>query len=247
MTAPSRQWSAFATAIAAAVFALPLAVPATVPCPEGMSRIADVFCIDRYEGSLVQIGEDGSEQPHSPYHSPERLRVRARSQRGVVPQGHISQVQAERACRAAGKRLCSNTEWLRACRGTRGTTFPYGATREAGRCNENHTRHPVVQLFGRSRGPLWTSAHMNDPQLNQLPGTVARTGAFAGCTNEFGVFDMVGNLHEWTSDPAGTFRGGYYMDTRQNGDGCLYTTRAHDVSYRDYSTGFRCCADLPES
>ena len=54
---------------------------------------------------------------------------------------------------------------------------------------------------------------------------------------------MMGNLHEWTSDPAGTFRGGFYVDTVINGDGCLYRTTAHDVSYHDYSTGFRCCAD----
>jgi len=85
---------------------------------------------------------------------------------------------------------------------------------------------------------------MNDPQLNQLPGTVALTGAFDQCSNGYGAFDMVGNLHEWTNDPTGTFRGGYYMDTRLNGDGCTYVTRGHDTSYHDYSTGFRCCADV---
>ena len=30
---------------------------------------------------------------------------------------------------------------------------------------------------------------------------------------------MVGNLHEWTSDPDGTFQGGYYLDTSINGEG----------------------------
>ena len=83
---------------------------------------------------------------------------------------------------------------------------------------------------------------MNDPQLNQLPGTLALTGAHGGCTNESGVYDMVGNLHEWTADPEGTFRGGYYMDTTINGDGCWYRTPGHNVAYHDYSTGFRCCA-----
>ena len=39
---------------------------------------------------------------------------------------------------------------------------------------------------------------------------------------------MMGNLHEWTADPAGTFRGGYYVDTVINGNGCLYATTAHD-------------------
>jgi hypothetical protein len=55
----------------------------------------------------------------------------------------------------------------------------------------------------------------------------------------------MGNLHEWTSDPEGTFRGGFYVDTVINGPGCLYRTTAHDRAHWDYSTGFRCCADAP--
>ena len=52
---------------------------------------------------------------------------------------------------------------------------------------------------------------------------------------------MVGNLHEWTSATNATFRGGYYLDTKINGEGCNYKTTAHGAKYRDYSTGFRCC------
>jgi hypothetical protein len=52
----------------------------------------------------------------------------------------------------------------------------------------------------------------------------------------------MGNLHEWTADPNGTFRGGFYADTAINGEGCLYATTAHNRSHWDYSTGFRCCA-----
>lgn len=63
-----------------------------------------------------------------------------------------------------------------------------------------------------------------------------------GCFTPDGVYDLMGNLHEWTLDPSGTFRGGFYGDTRINGEGCLYETTAHDVTYWDYSTGFRCCA-----
>ena len=67
-------------------------------------------------------------------------------------------------------------------------------------------------------------------------------GARDECVTAEGAFDMMGNLHEWTADPAGTFRGGFYVDTAINGNGCLYATTAHDVSHWDYSTGFRCCA-----
>ena len=87
---------------------------------------------------------------------------------------------------------------------------------------------------------------MNDPQLNQLAGTLAETGSHEACTNDYGVHDMVGNLHEWVDDPKGTFQGGYYLDVTQNGDGCGYRTDAHQAWYHDYSTGFRCCADASE-
>ena len=73
---------------------------------------------------------------------------------------------------------------------------------------------------------------------------VTLTGARAGCVSADGAFDMMGNLHEWTANPAGTFRGGFYVDTARNGPGCQYATTAHDRSYWDYSTGFRCCAEL---
>ena len=89
-------------------------------------------------------------------------------------------------------------------------------------------------------------AKLNDPALGQVDGALARTGEHAECVNGFGVFDMVGNLHEWVATdpnaPHGTFAGGYYLDTTLNGDGCNYRTVAHAHDYHDYSTGFRCCA-----
>jgi formylglycine-generating enzyme len=90
---------------------------------------------------------------------------------------------------------------------------------------------------------MWHPSFMNDPRLHDLPHTVTPTGAREACRNDYGVYDMVGNLHEWVDDPAGTFMGGFFMDTFQNGEGCEYRTTAHGFDYHDYSTGFRCCAD----
>lgn len=243
-------WVAVAGAAFFAVLGLGSPVRSQVPhCPPGMAYIppsnasSSGYCIDRYEASLRRTDQD---RPWSPYLTPERVPVRAVSARGVVPQGYISQRMAAAACAAAGKRLCADTEWTRACRGPQNRTYGYGDRRERGRCNENHSWHPVVQLFRTAGVALWGHVQMNDPQINQLPGTVALTGAHASCGNEYGVFDMVGNLHEWTADPNGTFRGGYYMDTAINGNGCGYVTTAHDTSYHDYSIGFRCCAAASE-
>jgi formylglycine-generating enzyme required for sulfatase activity len=198
------------------------------------------FCIDRWEASLVEVTPNG-ERPFSPYESPDGLVVRAVSREGVVPQGYVSRNQADRACKASSKRLCTEDEWATACRGAPPRAFPYGEAREKGACNDSGVS-PLKVHYAGSRH-MYMPGPMNDPRLNQTPGTLAKTGGFARCTNAFGVFDMVGNLHEWVMSPRPTFRGGYYLDTHINGDGCAYRTTAHGASYHDYSTGFRCCVD----
>ena len=161
--------------------------------------------------------------------------------RGAVPQGFITQLQAKAACEASGKRLCTDTEWLRACQGPTGTTYPYGNTRMPGTCNDARAMHPAIELYGTS--DAWVFSHLDSPCLSQEADGLDRTGANTGCVTAEGLYDMMGNLHEWTADPAGTFRGGFYVDTVKNGNGCLYATTAHATSYDDYSTGFRCCTD----
>jgi sulfatase modifying factor 1 len=223
---------------------------ASASCPPEMANVEGRFCIDRWEGSLVQLLPDGRKAPWSPYgalddgSSCDGCTLRAESRPGVAPQGYISGAQAELACQAAGKRLCAPVEWRKACMGPGERTFGYGDVRVVGRCNDAG-RSPMLELFPQvaRSWSLVGMAEMNDPRLNQLEGTVTPTGSFGACTNGYGVFDMVGNLHEWTSDPNGTFQGGYYLDTHINGDGCKYRTSAHEFTYHDYSTGFRCCAD----
>jgi hypothetical protein len=212
------------------------------PCPPLMALVNQAFCIDRYEGALEEQGPSGAWAPASPYLTVGTRQVRAVPAKGTIPQGYISGTEAGKACAAAGKRLCTSAEWLAACRGPASRIWPYGDTHVAGACNDDYVGHPVVKYFGTSRG-IWDAKHMNDPGINQQPGTVAKGGAHAKCLSHWGVLDMHGNLHEWVSDAAGTFRGGFYADAAINGKGCLYVTTAHATGYHDYSTGFRCCAD----
>ena len=200
----------------------------------------DTFCIDRYEGALEEF-VDGQWRAAAPYYTVGTRMVRAVPAENAVPQGYISGAQAAAACAASGKRLCTTTEWLAACRGPMNLTWPYGNTHLDGACNDDYEGHPVIDYFGMSN--VFDSVHMNDPGINQQPGTLARGGEHAQCVSAYGVFDLHGNLHEWVDDPAGTFRGGFYADASINGDGCLYRTTAHAFTYHDYSTGFRCCAD----
>ncbi|MBA3394349.1 MAG: SUMF1/EgtB/PvdO family nonheme iron enzyme [Deltaproteobacteria bacterium] len=215
-------------------------------CEPGMALVETGtvrVCIDRHEGALEEQEPDGTWQDASPYLTVGTRTVRAVPAAGQVPQGYISGKQAQAACALAGKRLCTSAEWLAACRGADDHAFPYGASYVAGACNDAYAGHPVVDYFGTSTG-IWDPAHMNDPGINQQPGTVSRGGERTACTTAAGVFDLHGNLHEWVADAAGTFRGGFYADARRNGAGCAYATTAHDFAYHDYSTGFRCCADV---
>ncbi|MBM4373904.1 MAG: SUMF1/EgtB/PvdO family nonheme iron enzyme [Deltaproteobacteria bacterium] len=209
--------------------------PGTGGCPDGMLPVED-FCVDRYEAALVRVS-DGA--PWSPYFNPGVVAVRAVSVKGVVPQGYIDQVRAEEACLAAGKRLCTDDEWLRACRGASKRVYPYGDALVLGRCNDHRAQHPAVEYFGTTDS--WIYSEIDHECLNQLPDSLALAGSHPDCVTEDGAFDMMGNLHEWTAASAGTFRGGFYVDTVKNGPGCLYATTAHDVTHWDYSTGFRCC------
>ncbi|MDB4937509.1 MAG: Protein kinase domain protein [Labilithrix sp.] len=231
----------YSTASAAPVTINPtlssLAAPyrANAPCPPSMAHVG-TSCVDKFEASLVERTPDG-EVAFSPYQAPNGHDVRAVSRRGVVPQAHISMVEAKRACAASGKRLCKAQEWKTACKGPDSTRYPYGNKREAGACVDTNRTSPMGLLHNGEH----SAKTLNDPLANQQANTLEATGSHESCSNGYDVHDMVGNVHEWTDDAS--FRGGYYLDTKLNGEGCDYRTTAHAPSYYDYSTGFRCCAD----
>jgi hypothetical protein len=178
--------------------------------------------------------------PLSPLQREQSYEPRAVSQAAVLPQGYLSWHLARKACENAHKRLCTKDEWLTACRGRKGTQFPYGDAFKAGRCNVHRALHPSYVLHASS------SLGLLDPRLNLVEeGTdplLRQTGATQTCASTWGddrIFDMVGNLDEWVED--GMFLGGFYA--RSTTKGCEAQVSSHSPSYFDYSTGTRCCAD----
>jgi hypothetical protein len=161
-------------------------------------------------------------------------------EQGTAPSGYVSGVVAERACAHAGKRLCTEEEWVTACRGELDRKFPYGDEYEQGRCNVFNGKHPAAILHGSaSKGHL-------DPRLNQFAyqgrPLLHATGSNPECASRWGddaVYDMVGNLDEWIADEEGVFLGGFYA--RNTKEGCLSRISAHPRAYFDYSLGVRCC------
>jgi formylglycine-generating enzyme required for sulfatase activity len=238
---------------------------AKAPCPPEMALTAGV-CMDRYEAHLLERSADGSLVPFPHFARPKVQRgvFVAESRAGVRPQGYISQLEAASACQNAGKRLCSLSEWYHACRGEQDTLYPYGAAYLKGRCNVGKP-HLLSLLHGRDARAWSYETSFNDPELDKRPGFLAETGAYSGCTTSAGVFDLVGNLHEWVADRVdasivdklplkpgtrarignnlgkGVFMGGFFSTMNENGNGCEFVTLAHEPGYHDYSTGFRCC------
>jgi len=238
-------------------------------CSPDMVDVGGRFCIDRYEGSLVDVR---ASRPISPYFAPksgdarrafdaffgttprsapelpqvpgwellESFEPKAESLVSVIPNGYVSGVLARAACENAGKRLCTRSEWVSACRGERDRQFPYGAVYEPGACNVSREAHPAQVLWGNA------STHHLDPRLNLVAGAsgplLRRTGETERCRSEWGpdaIFDMVGNLDEWVDEPGGAFLGGFY--SRATTNGCEARVTEHPPSYFDYSTGVRCC------
>ena len=212
-----------------------------------LARVVSVWQIERH--FLGDVGARAMPLPALPAVQRGDFEIRAFSAPGVVPQGYLSYPLALRACRNAGKRLCTEAEWVRACRGARGTKHPYGSHYVAGRCNIHRAIHPAHVLHGNA------SIGHTDPRLNLVLERIGResdpllraTGATAGCVSSWGedaIYDMVGNLDEWIEDPGGVFVGGFYA--RVTTKGCEAKIEGHAPAYYDYSTGTRCCLDADD-
>jgi len=139
---------------------------------------------------------------------------RAVSRAGVLPWKVGSNAEARSACLASGRELCTPAQWQIACKGPDRTEYPYGDTYEPASCNQ-------IGSFGPG-------------QFHMTP-----TGAFEQCVNEWGVYDMSGNLWEHTLGGDGTtVRGGAYDCSDPVAfHRCEYVPQ----SWTPLSKGFRCC------
>jgi hypothetical protein len=150
---------------------------------------------------------------------------RSCSNPGVRPWRLVSLTEAEAACAAAGKRLCSEAEWELACSTLNDTLYPYGDAYEAQTCN------------GRDY----------DPDQDAVLPTGEADQCFADWPAD-DVFDMSGNLKEWTGTEVDTnayrVRGGSYDNVKQ-GLTCEFDFIAFDQDVELPNLGFRCCSATP--
>lgn len=223
----------------------PPAAPAS--CPEGMILVEGKFC-PKVEQTCVEWLDDPSKFQFARckrYAEPsvckgERVAMRFCIDRfeaaddSGMPVGDISWTAAAASCKAGGKRLCQEREWLFACEGEESRPYPYG-----------NVRNPSVCNFEIQEGLATKTGDLAD---HRQPVT-----ANPNCTSPFGVQNMVGNIDEWVvldhphySAVNGNrkmnsgLKGGWWGPLRNR---CRPTTVDHDELFHELQTGFRCCAD----
>lgn len=207
----------------------------TAPCPSDAAWVAGT-CMDRYE---------------------------APNREGTPPLVMYTLDEAEDWCAARGKRLCTDAEWELACAGAGGRAWPYGDDHEPGRCNDEE----IWRVYSQDRLNGWPSSASSTaieslPELLDAARAAGASGAGAAaeieelyqgesagenqeCTSGNGVFDLVGNVEEWTlradggsAGYSGNLKGRYWAEARD----CQSDVTTHADAFRFYEIGFRCCA-----
>jgi hypothetical protein len=151
--------------------------------------------------------------------------------------------EAEALCKKSQKRLCNEQEWTFACEGEEVRPYPYGYTRDATACVVDRNWRPFAEGALSPRDGAGARA-----ELDRL-WQAEPSGARGACKSPYGVYDMTGNVDEWTQSARSTgfasvLKGGYWGPVRAR---CRPATRAHNEDFVAYQQGFRCCGEADAS
>lgn len=162
------------------------------------------------------------------------------SARHEIPATQMSWFAARDACEAAGKRMCTEEEWVAACQNQRpiddnqngqfaddmveGTSYPYADYHNPSRCWDGHRRGTMCG------------------EQEDEPCRPVYTGEMPGCVSQAGVYDLTGNVEEWVGSTAeeAVLLGGAY-DTSDDHARCYRRNDTYGAGLANVRTGFRCC------
>jgi len=178
------------------------------------------FFIDDHEVTNESYAGFLGAHPHEPSgkdHTPATWGD-ARFNQSNQPVSGVDAYDADAYCKWAGKRLPTSDEWERAARGTDGRLYPWGNEfrKEDANTGEGPDPQPVA-------GGTYEPDHSPD-----------------------GVYDLGGNVSEWTSTPdeiggtaARALAGASWTDVGEI-FALTFLRRATSLSYRGEEVGFRC-------
>ena len=131
-----------------------------------------------------------------------------------TPRVDVTIDEARKICTSIGKRLCTSEEWEMACNDSKEKfNYPYGKKYDVDKCNT-----------------------LGNPKVKNK---AAAAGYFFECRNANGVFDMSGNVAEWTEGSGATVQGGSWQNGEQ---GSKCSAKVQLKKGRKYFyVGFRCC------
>jgi hypothetical protein len=160
------------------------------------------------------------------------------NRKGEYPVVYVNLPEAQELCRAQSKRLCTEDEWTFACEGEEARPYPYGFERDKDACITDRAWRPYdPSAYGKKE----TLVRELDHLWQGVP-----SGSQPRCRSPFGIYDMTGNIDEWTrsSIPGrpSILKGGYWGPVRTR---CRPSTRAHGEAHVFYQQGLRCCSDAP--
>lgn len=140
-----------------------------------------------------------------------------RSLEGRLPWTQLTWSEARAACQVRGRRLCERDEWLDACDGLPG---PGGAV---------YTYGDTVSAETCNTGGVGVEA----------------TGARGGCRSSGEVFDLSGNVREWTGNvkAGAAARGGSFRSSATHECTSGDTVQVQSPDQGSVEVGFRCCRD----
>ncbi len=208
-------------------------------------------------GSPRDIGEDDEHPQHSVYVNSFFIDITEVTQANYervmgknpshfkgtnLPVEKVTWSEAQAYCQALGKRLPTEAEWEKAARGKNNSVFSWG----------NEVTSQGGNYCDKQCEKKWKSDRFDDGHSNTAP-----VKSYA--PNDYGLFDMGGNVYEWVKDwyHKDTYKKSPYENPKGPESGKFKVMRggSWDVSpavlrnayrsglapdFRSYSVGFRC-------